>query len=215
MTTQDFDAWMLESVAEEHDEMNRSYAGQMDRYPYFSKLKEIMSGVWRKAGKKQLSVIDVGCGAGWQGLYLKQQGLVPRCFSYEGMDISEHMCERARKNFPDGKFQVAELLSWEPGRTWDLCLTCGAIEHFVDWRGALAKLAALSSDWLVVHKLFFSETGKEVQERRKMYQGIEEWRIWYLFDDFKAELEKNGMELVERYSWSQNGVFGVVARRRR
>lgn len=213
MSDAPFASWLLPEVAKEHDDMNRGYfeKGTVGSYPYFSKLRDAVEHI---AGsmRGQLSCLDVGCGAGWQAKYLESVGFGP-VLRYEGLDISPHMCERARANCPAGTFHVGDILGFSPGRTWDIVMACGSIEHFADWKAFLAKLAALSSAWIVVHKVFFTEGDKPtwVFERR-MYQGLTEIRVVMNFREFASTLEGLGFAVVSLYGW--DAVSGVIARRK-
>jgi trans-aconitate methyltransferase len=213
MTDTLFASWLLPEVAAEHDDMNREYfeKGTVGNYPYFSKLRDAMSHI-TQAERGMMSCLDVGCGAGWQAKYLDMVGFSP-ILRYEGLDISPHMCERAQRNYPDGVFRVADILEFSPGKTWDIVMACGSIEHFSDWKFFLAKLAELSSKWVVVHKVFFTDRNAPTWIfERTMYQGLKEIRVVMNFEEFSTVLDSLGFEVVHKYGW--DAVSGVIARKK-
>ncbi len=210
--------WMMPEVAAEHDDMNRSYfeKGEAGKYPYFDVLRQAMEFVDQSDSRSRpLMCLDVGCGAGWQAVYLSGLGLDAR-FPYEGMDISRHMCDRAKRNYPAGDFHVADIMEFEPGRQWDVVMACGSIEHFSDWRGFLGRLSALSSDWMVVHKVFFQDgNGKPTEQQScPTYAGRKQTRMVLDYAEFLAALADAGFEVRRRLDWDMRAVSCVVARRK-
>jgi len=215
MSDSPFASWLLPEVASEHDDMNRKYFedGTVGTYPYFYKLKEVVNSILN-AESRSLSCLDVGCGAGWQAKYLESVGLAGKQgLLYEGLDISPHMCDLARRNFPAGTFHVGDVLDFVPGRTWDLVMACGSMEHFTDWKGFLAKMTELSSRWVVLHKVFFTDANAPTWVfRRTMYQGIEETRVVMNYSEFTAAMNALGFMVEKRYDWP--GVSGAITRRK-
>jgi SAM-dependent methyltransferase len=210
--------WMLPEVAAEHDDMNRAYfdKGEAGKYPYFDVLQQAMRFVDQNEPKMHpLSCLDVGCGAGWQAIYLASLGLDGRFF-YEGMDISPYMCERAKRNYPAGTFHVADIMEFKPGRQWDVVMACGSIEHFSDWRGFLGRLAELSTEWVVVHKVFFQDgTGKPTEHQTcPTYSGRTQTRMVLDYAEFLAAFADAGFEVLRRLDWDMRAVSCAVARRK-
>lgn len=63
------------------------------------------------------SILDVGCGVGDLFGYLSDKGIA--C-SYMGVDLAPLMIKRAREKYPDGHFEEANILQWEPSQRFDL-----------------------------------------------------------------------------------------------
>ena len=211
MTDTPFASWLLYQVSLEHDNMNREYfdKGTVGTYPYFYMLRDVFARIVKD---EPISCLDVGCGAGWQAKWLDMCGFK---LVYEGLDISPHMCERAKTNYPTGTFHVADILGFEPGRTWDIVMACGSIEHFADWKAFLSRLAGLSSRWVVVHKVFFTVNNAPTNVfERTMYQGLKEIRVVMNYGEFATTMFNLGFDVDHRYDWSNGSVSGVVARRR-
>jgi len=218
MTEKDYLWWTLPEVAVEHDDMNRTYfeKGEAGKYPYFDILRQALLFLIKEDGKERpFSCLDVGCGAAWHAVYLSSLGLDNK-FIYEGMDISQHMCDRAKANYPAGEFHVCDIMEFEPGRRWDVVMACGSIEHFSEWKVFLERLAALSVEWLVIHKVFFQDgsgrpTGKNTCPT---YAGRTQTRMVFEYPEFLEALSKLGYEAVWRQDWDMGSVSCVVARRK-
>lgn len=208
MDNSPFEHWKLPEVAAENDDLNREYfeKGEMGNYPYFFKLRDAARKILELDPiAHPLSCLDVGCGAGWQIRYLAAQ--IPEGFEFTGMDISPHMCARARRNCPDTEFVVGDLLEFNPGRKWNLVMACGSMEHFEDWRAFVRKLAELSDGWVLIHKAFFTD-GKTKKETRTIYHGLTEVRMTISWQEFVLAAVEAGMAVVERYDW--NGYISGV-----
>lgn len=95
------------------------------------------------------TVLDVGCGVGAYYDLLKEKAR-----EYTGIDITSEMIERAKKNHPDGKFQVSSIYKIDfPDKSFDLVfcwsVLCHQPPHLIE--------SALSELWRVAKKhLFFN-----------------------------------------------------------
>ena len=82
--------------------------------------------VWRR--ERQLSpgsALDLACGTGVLCRLLRDQGM-----EVWGMDLSRGMIGIARKNDPVGHYDVADMITYRPGRTFDLVTCTGdAVNH--------------------------------------------------------------------------------------
>lgn len=70
-------------------------------------------------------ILDVGCGT---GIPLTGR-LVDRGFQVHGIDISSRMIERARRNVARADFEVADVLSWTPGGSFEGVLAWDSLFH--------------------------------------------------------------------------------------
>ena len=68
------------------------------------------------------SVLDLGCGVADFYEHLCRRGI--SC-EYAGVDISAEMIRRCSERFPQVSFQTANVLQWEPGRTFDYTVAFG------------------------------------------------------------------------------------------
>lgn len=99
------DAFVSKTGVEIYDDF---YADIYD-YLVFNNLKdeyEVGEIVNKTNPTSQSKVLDVGCGTGHHVAELASKGI-----NVEGIDISEAMIKKAKENFPNYKFQVADALN--------------------------------------------------------------------------------------------------------
>lgn len=92
-------------------------------YPeaFGEQLLEWMKGI----GLKPETSMDLGCGTGILCRILAEQGI-----DASGTDLSEGMIRVARENYPHLKFDVADMTTYRPERSFDLVTCTGdALNH--------------------------------------------------------------------------------------
>jgi SAM-dependent methyltransferase len=82
------------------------------------------------------SVLDIGAGVGDLWGWFTQHGI--RC-EYHGIDVSQGMVERARARFPGTLFEVQDLDTWNPGRTFDFTVAFAIHNVRVDGADAILR----------------------------------------------------------------------------
>jgi SAM-dependent methyltransferase len=85
-------------AASEYGKYSNSKDGQMQR--------ELMKNAFQNflPPDPDLSILDAGCGAGWLVRELSK-----KYKTVQGIDLSPDLIDRARKNYPGLKFQIADL----------------------------------------------------------------------------------------------------------
>ena len=75
-----------------------------------------------------LTVLEIGCGLGTSAAWLAEHGL-----QIIAVDISNHVIEQARKNFPDRpglEFRCADVCATEPfAAVFDVIIDTGCLQH--------------------------------------------------------------------------------------
>ena len=97
-------------------------------------------------------VAEIGCGAGFAAEYLEG--------SYKeflGLDYSSNLIDLARRRYADHadvRFEVADLLSWEPEERFDVIFAIGVLHHLIDIPLALSRVhkALRPGGWFVVNE---------------------------------------------------------------
>ena len=93
---------------------------------------KVMLGVVKDTHRWPVSIIDLGCGAGFLVDYLKENGL-DKDFRYKGIDISQAMINSARMRHPDHEFEVRDILEDPlPAGCADYVLMNGLLTEKVD-----------------------------------------------------------------------------------
>jgi SAM-dependent methyltransferase len=89
-------------------------------------------------GRKDLDIIDVGCGAGWLCWQLTQFGGVT------GTDLADEVLARAQSRTPEVSFVPGDFMKLDFGlRRFDVVVTLEVLSHVADQRAFVSKLASL------------------------------------------------------------------------
>jgi len=94
------------------------------------------------------SILDVGCGDGFILDYIAKEEQFSRL---EGIDISEEIIEKAKKNYPRLKFFTSSACHMGyKDREFDLVIACEVLEHITDYRKALLEISRVSARYSII-----------------------------------------------------------------
>ena len=137
------------------------------------------------------SLLDVGCGtAPIYELIIN----TPYGFEYKGVDYSWSMIEVAKKEFPEGNFEVQDARSLnEAAQSWDCVLLMHALDHLDDYQAAIREAARVAKRYvcIILWRSFVNE-GTRLNPRN-MYgkkEGEEPWEDTYLHEYSREVLEE-------------------------
>ncbi len=94
----------------------------------------------RIAVEKPGDIIDIGCGPGNSTRILSQRWPAARI---TGVDKSPSMIEQARRDLPNGRWELADVSTADLGETYDIVFSNAAIQWIPDHAGLLSKFAGL------------------------------------------------------------------------
>ena len=116
------------------------------------------------------SFIDVGCGEGVTAGEIKKA--LPSLY-VKGIDIAKGYIEKAKKDYPDVKYQVMDVrsLRFKP-KTFDLAHTNGVLIH-VPHKDIEKVIKGIL--WMAREAVFLESQGKEVDELQLNYDPVEYW----------------------------------------
>ena len=205
--------WKDPVVANLHNEMNKgSFADGAvpSQHNIFKILENSFKVILENDDVSPLKCLDIGCGAGWQAVYLDRVGIGDR-IEYIGMDISPSMCELGRKNYPDGTFIVGDIKTFTHEKV-PIVMSCGVIEGFPNWKEFMDFKLNLTSDWLLVHKAFFSLEPTKTITRDTYTKNHVEFRVTINSREFREYCYNKKLELVHREVW--DSCTSVLLRRK-
>jgi 2-polyprenyl-6-hydroxyphenyl methylase/3-demethylubiquinone-9 3-methyltransferase len=93
----------------------------------------------RQHGDRPLDILDIGCGAGTQGILWSEEG-----HNYVGIDINEPLITLAKKRASEFKtnlrFEVASATDLPfPDASFDICVMPELLEHVPPWEDCLRE----------------------------------------------------------------------------
>lgn len=120
--------------------MNRQFGKRPDPFGYAAEPYEVarLEAMDRALdGLTLTAVLEAGCAEGHFTERLSRSAA-----SVTALDISAVAMARARERAPKAEFVEADLMSWEPGRTFD-AIVLGDVLYYLDKPGVAAEFAAL------------------------------------------------------------------------
>lgn len=90
-----------------------------------------------RLGRRDLDILEVGCGAGWLCPDLKRFG------SVVATDLSDEVLERAQRRNPEVDFRAGDFMQMEFGHaSFDVVVTLEVLSHVFDQQAFVSKLAS-------------------------------------------------------------------------
>jgi 2-polyprenyl-3-methyl-5-hydroxy-6-metoxy-1,4-benzoquinol methylase len=98
---------------------------------------EVVCGWLDSLGRKNLDIIDVGCGAGWFCRQLMTYGRLT------ATDLSDEVLARAQHRLPEVNFVAGDFMSLDFGSAaFDVVVTLEVLSHVADQQAFIRKLAS-------------------------------------------------------------------------
>ena len=98
-------------------------------------------------GRRDLAIVDVGCGAGWTCERLAAFG------SVTGVDLADEVLDRARTRLPHVRFLTGDVFSVElPRESFDVVVSLEVLSHVKNQQDFVDRLATLlrPGGWLML-----------------------------------------------------------------
>jgi ubiquinone/menaquinone biosynthesis C-methylase UbiE len=192
--------WTLPEIAFENNELNKGYfeTGTYVEKPEYYKLKEAFEFILKEDSKRPMEVLDIGCGSGWHALYFDKEGIGKEII-FNGADLSQSMCENAKKNFSAGNFFVGNIEEGSLGE-YDIVFESAVIEILSDWKNGLSNMLQSSRKWFIAHRLFFVEELTKTTQV-ETYLQLPDIRHEVGMKEVNEILKKEGFEMVKKDVW--------------
>jgi 2-polyprenyl-3-methyl-5-hydroxy-6-metoxy-1,4-benzoquinol methylase len=96
---------------------------------------EVILGWLEQSGRRDLKILEVGCGAGWFCPQLAKYGRVT------GTDLSDDVLARAKQRFPEVDYIAGDFMEVDFGSpTFDVVVTLEVLSHVADQEAFVRKM---------------------------------------------------------------------------
>lgn len=134
------------------------------------------------------SVLEIGCGQP----YLPQDIGKYKKINFTGTDISQSLIDQNRKEFPEFKFEVLDIVNARMPEQYDMVIASESIEHVQDYKKALEHIAQMAKKYVLI-----TVPSSQVFPIDRM---IGHYRH-YNPEDITKPLEDMGFHTVAAYKW--------------
>lgn len=204
--------WTAKELAEANYNMNKGYFedGSYKTYPSYYKIKEGLNYILKNEEKKNLTLLDYGCGCAFYGKYIKLEGFN---ITYVGADISPGMIEFAKK-VCDAEYIIANSNTTYFDQAYDIVFSGAVLELAGDWNSSLRNMARSAGSWLFLHRLFLDKHTRT--EQTTTYNNIPDIRVHIGVDDLNQILWEEGFVVKNFDIWNKCNSYKqgtVIAKR--
>ena len=132
---------------------------------------------------QHMNVLDLGCNSGWFAFDLAQRG----ARSVDGVDLRAHNIEQARFlrdyfGLETTRFDVADAMSFDDQRRWDIVLNLGVLYHVTDPLRLLQRTYELCERFAIVDTICHEEPFSgfvlfDTKDASHPHEGSESWEF--------------------------------------
>ncbi|MGQ0531386.1 MAG: class I SAM-dependent methyltransferase [Caulobacteraceae bacterium] len=147
--------------------------------------REVVLQWLSEAGRNDLNIIEVGCGAGWLCPFLARFGKVT------ATDLSDEVLARAQARVPEVAFVAGDFMELGfPAGAFDVVVSLEMLSHVADHDAFVAKMAGLLKPG---GKLILATQNRAALERynRVEPQAEGQLRRWFDRDELRALLSRH------------------------
>ncbi|MDD5750053.1 MAG: class I SAM-dependent methyltransferase [Candidatus Pacebacteria bacterium] len=173
-------------VKKGYNKIAEEYSVQRDEFKNISFLEK-----FEKLLSKSSLILDIGCGAGVPiDRYFVEQG-----HSIVGIDISEKQIELAKKNVPQGKYEVKDMSELKAGEYQvDAIISFYAIFHIP--RESHQELFVKLNSFLPSGGLILATMGSSEWEGEEDFHGVDMYWSHFGAEKNKKIIERAGFEII-------------------
>ncbi len=176
-------------------ELERIKRGEWEKVPPFDVLRTPFGTAVKYCHSKP-TVLDIGAASGYYREVLQQAGFD---FDYTGMDYSEAFKAFAKSKYPDIQYVVGDAteVPFTDDR-FDIVLHGACIMHVAEWKKAVKEAYRVAKKFVIWHRtpILWKEPTKTFT---KMAYHVQCEETHFNFEDFNAEIEKAGGQIVSMF----------------
>lgn len=134
------------------------------------------------------SVLDVGCGPGWNYQHFKEHG--PKV-KYKGMDYSERFIRACQGKYPEANFEVGDCRKIEEkDNSWDVVIFQDVLEHTNGYDKPMQEALRVAKKRVIVafwHLMHDRPEDNDIND-----DGNDGWGAWYSGPKWEEFLDSTG-----------------------
>src|SRR5262249_26795708 len=159
-------------------------------------------------GLAKPSLIEIGCGSGYYSEVFAT--LLPNGVAYMGIDYSEPMIARARAQYPETCFEVADATRLPYGNeSFDIAFNGVSLMHIVDYAAAIAEAARVSSRYCILHTVPVFDDHATTYLRKYAY-GAPVVEVVFGKEELMTLCEASGLRLERAWTSTPYDLFDVT-----
>lgn len=167
---------------------------------------EVVRAWLERLGRRDLDILDVGCGTGWMCAHLAAFGRVT------GTDLSDVVLQTAQRNLPEVRFVAGDFMTLAlPDASSDVVVTLEVLAHVADQSAFLARIARLLKPG---GRLMLATQNRFVMER---WEGVAprahgQIRQWVSVRELRRLLDAEFVvaELFTVFPYGNRGILRVI-----
>jgi SAM-dependent methyltransferase len=146
---------------------------------------------------KDPSVIEVGCGSGWNLEVLRH--LLESSIHYVGLDYSPAMVAYGKQHSPDTEFVVGDALALPfKSAACDILLSGTVLMHLLGYREAIAESRRVTRQWCIFHTVP-TVKNRPTTALKKLAYGSPVVEIVLNIEELSQLIEENGFWLRQTF----------------
>ncbi len=160
--------------------------------PVFGSLLDLLKMYIPKG--RSFTLLDCACAAGYY--YDLIQSSADLQIQYTGSDLAPAAIELARSRHPAVEWHAASITALPFGdASFDIVMASGVLEHVPAWETALAEMARVARQYVIMHRLPISPSGQFQDGAMEMY-GIPTVRYSFAFHEIIEMMQGFGFILI-------------------
>jgi SAM-dependent methyltransferase len=163
---------------------------------------DVILGWLEATGRRDLDILEAGCGSGWFSAELTAFGRVT------AVDLADEVLERAQRRLPSVRFLAGDFLELDvEAESADVVVTLEVLPHVADQRAFIAKIARVLRPG---GSLMMATQNRFVLERRDVApRGDGQLRRWLGRGEVRRLLEAD-FDAIRISSVTPDGYLGVL-----
>lgn len=144
---------------------SKIYEQELEYMPYKDSLKNVLDYICENAPLNG-TLLDMMCGPG----YLLGQIVLRRTdLKLKGVDFDERYINHSKEKYPEIKFELGDVLSWESKEPFDVVICTGSLHHvpYEQQEKAVERMASIvkSEGFVIISDCYVDDYSNETERK--------------------------------------------------